>query len=618
MENKTFLGRYRVSLDRNGLPIDFRRGPAGVTYRAENIESSESVTLELVDFAAVEDTERARAEKEAGAARSFSHVNVARLLDFGVDGDQLVYVSEYLEGTPLDSWVRTHGPLPAGAVLRVALQVVSALGGAAFHQITHRAIQPANLMIVPGQTAEGDWPLVKVLNFGRVAPTFATDKAHLLPEDSAKYASPEQLRGEPVDFRSAIYSLGASLLFLLTGSAPFATPGDPLGLRQSRKSIAVERFGDVPKVLRRLVMQMLAPDPNDRPQDPLALEEQINNGLSRVERRQAFDRKPEIAVVAPAVAAVSLAPAPVAAAEPSRYGIPFKPLAIAAILIGLLALAAFALPARLKPSWFRQAQTEAPIGVPVGIPEAQAEAVAVVPPPAPDGAASGEIAPSTMTSSPKIASTQSNSLPAETVPPVTSPQKVEPSPAVAANGHAPVVEPAVKAPVIASTNFPSPANKNEPPPPAEGPAEVAPDYAVAEQQPDAAANSTKRQQFDVTSEGPWADSMRNRAEQHPVETVKKSQDNIASVAKSELKNQKRRVAKVGPGRKIPRAQSGSMQARFLGTTPDGRWVLALPSGRTILAEPPPGADTPGAPPPRRLRRAVIDPAGEPPPWFAAP
>ena len=171
---------------------------------------------------------REQLEAEATAAKKLNHVNIPALYDFGVEDDHLVYVTEDFEGTLAEEWVNAHGPMPVGPVLRIAAQVVSALGAAAFHRIIHHAINPSNLVLVPGQTAEGEWPLIKVLHFVGVAPKFSgTDVAVAAFDKSLHYASPEQLQTGTVDFRSELYSLGCTMWFLLTGAPPRTTPSGP-------------------------------------------------------------------------------------------------------------------------------------------------------------------------------------------------------------------------------------------------------------------------------------------------------------------------------------------------------------------------------------------------------
>src|SRR5688500_3570253 len=185
MENKIFLGKYRVAADEivlsgpepvSGVAVAEQQQTA-IIYRGEEIESGRDVSIEAIPAASYQSVVREELEAEALAARKISHINIPAIYDFGVEDDHLIYVTEYFDGTSAEEWVNQHGPMPTGAVLRIALQVVSAMGACAFHKISHHAINPSNLMLVPGQTPEGDWPLVKVLHFIGVAPTFTSVEA---------------------------------------------------------------------------------------------------------------------------------------------------------------------------------------------------------------------------------------------------------------------------------------------------------------------------------------------------------------------------------------------------------------------------------------------------------
>ncbi|MBA3273419.1 MAG: protein kinase, partial [Chthoniobacterales bacterium] len=166
MDSTTYLNRYRLIPGENGAPVALQRGPGGVTYQAVDTETGTTVAVKLVPTYSFEPAELEQLKGEARAAKLVDHPNVARLYDFGIAGGDVVFVTEVLDGITLDTWVSEHGPLPAAAAVRVAVQVVGGLAAAAFHSVAHRSIQPATLAIVPGQTPDGEWPLVKVLNFG--------------------------------------------------------------------------------------------------------------------------------------------------------------------------------------------------------------------------------------------------------------------------------------------------------------------------------------------------------------------------------------------------------------------------------------------------------------------
>ncbi len=299
MERTTFLGHYRISVDHNGAPRELGRAGPAITYEAKDERSGETVALKLIPISAIDPEARGQFEEQGSAAARIKHVNIAKVFDFGNEGDHFVYVSELLRGEPLASWVEQHGPMPADAVLRVAEQIVSLLSTARFHELAHCAIQPSNLIIVPGSTPEGSWPFVKLMDFplpglksgpesfgGTDSSRGELDKPNGGDERAESFsvappfASPEQLQHQTVDFRSEVYSLGATMYFLLTGTAP-----SPEMRLRSRE------LSGFPKALRKLIGNMLRRDPDQRPKDPVALAEMIRECLLKVERRQALARK---------------------------------------------------------------------------------------------------------------------------------------------------------------------------------------------------------------------------------------------------------------------------------------------------------------------------------------
>jgi len=352
MEQTTFLGHYRISVSRDGTPHELGRAGAAITYKAVDERSGEPVALKLIPIANIDEELQKQFEEQARPAQQLHHSNIAKVLDFGKEAGQFVYVSEYLEGETVDSWVEEHGPMPPDAVLRVAAQVVSALSAASFHRLTHRAIQPSNLLIVPGPTAEGGWPFVKLVDVSSAGPKLHSHSGEIPDVDSVvarQFASPEQLQHGTVDFRSAIYSLGATMYFLLTGAAPPAK----VRLRELR------RF---PKALRNLLAHMLHGNPDKRPQDLAALEKEILKCLGKIEKRHAFGRRLGI---------------PLAAAIPKEPKTPPTPLVqvlrgtlvVAALLLAVGVAGAFLLPDDINPFRHRTTAKQV-IGVPIGVPNA--------------------------------------------------------------------------------------------------------------------------------------------------------------------------------------------------------------------------------------------------------
>ena len=644
MENKIFLGKYRsvdpfdASVDRN-LVLD-----------AEEIGTERKAILELIPAVGLKAPVLEQLQAEATAAMKLAHINIPALYDFGIEDDRLVYATEYFDGTTAEDWVKDHGPMPTGAVLRIALQVMSALAAASFHRISHHAINPTNLMLVPGQTPEGDWPLVKVLHFVGLAPQFTSANVEVATFDkSSHYASPEQLQHGKVDFRSEVYSLACTMWFLLTGAPPLMAPNGPVSVQPTTAGLAVDKLSGMPKGVRRLLGQMLSASPEARPQDPLAFYRQIQGCLAQVERRETMARRFGL----PSMSRTHS----IGTGAPRR--IPMKALAIAAVLLALTVLTALVVPEYLRHK--RVVEAQEPIGVPIGIPDASKAAVAVTAPspsapsemqpanPPAVASSSNQPAATTAVENPPAVNTDSATVASanQPVPPqadttIAAPdtQVEQPSAPTANTNPDPVVAsapsaPAVEEPRVAAANPPATTNSTEvasadqpssappkvvlkkvqpeisakqdrvvaarpvtpevrraePVPPAEGPDEVAPDDEAASEQP---ANSTAQ----TTTTRGVEDEAGTAAIEQPPSTLRprNAPPSVASNAREKKKPRKqpnRRVLAAEPADvdefdDAPALRSGSIRAKFIGMTPDGRMMLALPSREVVIVPPPPG------------------------------
>ena len=124
------MGKYRVyaeEIEAVGEP-----GASPLVYEGEEIDSGKRVVVDAMPVASLKAEVRQQLAANAIAAKKLNHANIQSLYDFGVENGYLIYVIDDLEGTPLEEWVKTHGPMPLGPVLRIASQVVSALGAAGF------------------------------------------------------------------------------------------------------------------------------------------------------------------------------------------------------------------------------------------------------------------------------------------------------------------------------------------------------------------------------------------------------------------------------------------------------------------------------------------------------
>jgi serine/threonine-protein kinase len=607
MEHKVFLGKYRIAPDEIALataePANASAAVAmertGRTYHGEEIDSGRDVTVEVVPAASVKPAVRAKLEEEAAEARQINHINIPALYDFGIQDGQLVYVTEYFDGTSTEEWVNAHGPMPTGAALRIALQVMGAMGAAAFRKISHHAINPGNLMLVPGQTPEGDWPLVKVLHFIGVAPAFVGGDMSVAAFDkSTHYASPEQLQGGAVDFRSEIYSLGATMWFLLTGAPPLIAPKGPLATQPATIGLAVDKLKGMPKRMRRLLAQMLSVDPAGRPQDALAVYRQIQDCAAQLERRESMARRFGVPFVSGRNSTSLL---------PGRRRFLTKMVALAAVVIMLVTVASVSLATYLRHQRVRQA--EEPIGVPIGVPDANASAAPVI-------ASAPTVAPAPPRPLPE--NTAPVTKAAESPPPVVAestpvvtqspPATAEPAPMVAADSPSPSPDRS-ETTAPAANNFPAKeprvaANEEksvEENPHLSQPKEVV-NRAAGDEKPDrpteiaigkAASPDVRRAEPAPPSEGPDEVAATPEKTVAPSTKVKKAvvkrtkrEFNEESIPRAEPADEEEVFPSQAP--QVQQLPRGRIRAKFIGVTADGNWMFSLPNKKIVIVPPPPG------------------------------
>lgn len=609
MEGQIFLHRYRLSLGRNGLPVELHRTPTGITYRGHEIDSGREVAIELVPWPAAEESATARVLAAAASAKQIRHVNIPALHDFGIENDQLVYVSDYFDGHTAEAWVAARGPLSLGAILRIALQVVGALGAASFHRIQHPALNPANIIFVPGQTAEGDWPAIKVLHFlGPNAVTAGGNDGRAAA--ASRYASPEQLEGAEVDFASTIFSLGCTMWFLLTGVPP-ALPGAP-GVRSR-----LAKLRGVPKILRHLLGRMLRVNPAERPQDPVVLQAYLQTCLARAERREALSRRLGVPLAVQPKVAQSRTPR-----APRKW--PVKPLAIAALLLLCALLAALAVPRLLRTRQTTRVATAEPVAIEAAPPAegpAEVDKVASSPaaektvpqteaaaptsgvkaraqtPAAPIEVAEASVAPppeeQTETQTEGAASTPTQAeppaeiaepaataaeiaavTPSQTKSPTTSAEMTQPE--ITSASPRPVQPqttgselPAVRSEEVATT---SPATTVEP-------NKSGPQIAAAASPSPIATATPRATKSEVATSKTSAAKKSNKRSVAAVSSTHRHSYSKTRLARSQVRR----------GRLVPSLHIGQSRAELVGTTADGRWILMVASsGERIIVPPPPG------------------------------
>jgi serine/threonine protein kinase len=281
------------------------QGGMGAVYRATHLGTKRTVAVKVIQpQLSAHDQFVARFRREAEAAGRLRHPNVVDVTDFGLaqtaDGPVAYLVMEYLDGCSLADIVSEEGALPIPWVVDILEQVCSAVETAHQAGIIHRDLKPDNIWLEPN--GRGGYT-VKVLDFGLVklretdhttSPTPALETETLFlgsSEESATlikspatqdenltavgsvmgtpfYMSPEQCRGERLDARSDIYSLGVVAYRLLTGETPFkGSPVDVIELHKTAAPSPVrEKNRKVPRKMARIVMSALAKDPAERPE----------------------------------------------------------------------------------------------------------------------------------------------------------------------------------------------------------------------------------------------------------------------------------------------------------------------------------------------------------------
>jgi len=196
------------------------RGGMGEVYRASRADGQyeKEVAIKVVrggyDTAAVLD--RFRHERQILA--SLDHPNIARLLDGGTTEEGIPYlVMELIEGTPIDQYCNAQH-LNVTARLRLFLEVCSAVQYAHQHLVIHRDIKPGNILV----TKEGT---PKLLDFGiaKILDPVSGNESTISGPMTPEYASPEQIRNEPITTATDVYSLGVVLYQLVAGRSPYPT-----------------------------------------------------------------------------------------------------------------------------------------------------------------------------------------------------------------------------------------------------------------------------------------------------------------------------------------------------------------------------------------------------------
>ena len=274
------IGRYEII-------EELGHGAMGVVYKANDPLIERFVALKTINMQVLPDNEKdtykSRFYQEAKAAGHLNHPNIVTIHDLGESGDMAYIAMELMEGRELQTILDSKRLLFEDA-LNIAAQVAAGLFYAHQRGIVHRDIKPTNIMVL------GDYH-VKIADFGiaRMGTSLSLTRAGMIV-GSPLYMSPEQIRSQPVDARSDIFSLGIVLYQMLTGKLPFT--GDDVNAVMFQivnddppKPSALD--SEIPEALDRIVMKCLAKKTGDRYANADELAKDLREALDSMLRERA-------------------------------------------------------------------------------------------------------------------------------------------------------------------------------------------------------------------------------------------------------------------------------------------------------------------------------------------
>ncbi len=241
-------------------------GGMGIVYLAQHLSLSRSYALKVLSPSIVSEQSWLRFKAEAKTLAALNHPGLVRVYDLGIHENTVPYYSmDYLDGETLEDLLVRKGPQTIGNTISIFLAVLDALAYAHRNNVVHRDIKPANIFICKSQE-------IKILDFGisKLVGEKRNQELTAIGEvfGSPYYMSPEQCRGEQIDLRSDIYSLGCALFETLTGYVPFES-ANSLEIAMLHEEGEIPLLSDVceisfPQSLDVVIAKCLAKLPQDR------------------------------------------------------------------------------------------------------------------------------------------------------------------------------------------------------------------------------------------------------------------------------------------------------------------------------------------------------------------
>src|SRR6516165_4580610 len=265
---------YELVIGEDGRPVELGRGAMGVTYKALDINLRCPVTLKVISERYIGDeSARLRFLREARAAASVRHPNVASVFHLGGTGSSYFYAMEFVEGETLQNLIKRSSRLDVSLALEIATQVAAGLAAVHEQNLVHRDIKPTNIMV---RLKEERSVTAKIIDLGlaKILDESASEAGISMPgvfAGTPEFASPEQFAGVGVDIRSDLYSLGVTLWEMLIGRTPFRGSSAEVMYQHQHAPLPIEQLNGIPQPLVVLLEVLLAKDQVGRFQTPAEL-----------------------------------------------------------------------------------------------------------------------------------------------------------------------------------------------------------------------------------------------------------------------------------------------------------------------------------------------------------
>ncbi len=264
------------------------RGAAGTVYRARRLHIGDDVVVKVLnqDYL-LEKTALERFRREARSAAMIRHPNVVTIHDFSESkpNEPAYIVMEFVRGKSLRELLKQEGRMSVERTATLMRDICAGVGVAHRQGMIHRDLKPDNVIVVMPEF-EGDREMAKVVDFGIAKLHDSTTEFNLTQTGALVgtpfYMSPEQWRGEPIDVRSDVYSLGAMLYEMLGGTPPFIAGSLPeLIIKQlNDEPPAFVPSLNVPPALERICRSALAKKPEQRPANATVFSREIQSALA--------------------------------------------------------------------------------------------------------------------------------------------------------------------------------------------------------------------------------------------------------------------------------------------------------------------------------------------------